>query len=479
MRISFFIISFTCLSIYCSGQDKSSDTFHADSSLAHASVSLCVANANTGEIVIDYNSGLSLTPASIMKLITSSAAIELLGPDYTFKTRLGYTGSVTKRWGRLRGNIIITGGGDPALGSKYFPGYYSDFLDGWVREIKKTGIKRIKGKVIADDSYFDYLPVPSKWLWEDEGNYYGAGAYGISVFDNTYEIHLRTSTSVFPPLITRVIPDECKGALLNYLVAEGTADNGYVFAAPYSSNGYLAGQIPVNRVDFVLKASITDPPLVLSTMLTRKLKDAGIKISGTPSTVRSEQDFLPGNIIPVTETISPPLAEIIDTLNHISVNLFAEHLIKELGKQFRNNGSTAAGAEVICEFLKNAGVDTNGMFIEDGSGLSPLDAINTRELVKLLVYMRNKGKYFTEFFSSLPEAGKNGTLKKAFTDPVFNSQLRAKSGSMTRVRSFAGYFTTKTGKQMIFSIIINNYSGPSKNIISEIEENIRELILNN
>ena len=131
------------------------------------------------------------------------------------------------------------------------------------------------------------------------------------------------------------------------------------------------------------------------------------------------------------------------------------------------------------EFLKNSGIDTNGMFIEDGSGMSPLNAINTRELVRLLIYMKNNGKHFPEYFSSLPDAGKEGTLKNIFKDPVFDSRLKAKSGSMTRVRSYAGYFTTKSGKKMVFSIIINNFSGPSKNIVSEIEDNIRDLISKN
>jgi D-alanyl-D-alanine carboxypeptidase/D-alanyl-D-alanine-endopeptidase (penicillin-binding protein 4) len=160
------------------------------------------------------------------------------------------------------------------------------------------------------------------------------------------------------------------------------------------------------------------------------------------------------------------------------VNLFAEHLIKEMGKKFKNKGSTEAGSEVITEFLYNSGININGLFIEDGSGLSPLNAVNTRELVRLLVFMKKKGKYFNDFYSSLPDAGKNGTLKNYFKDPVFDSRLKAKSGSMTRVRSFAGYFTTKSGKEMVFSIIINNYSGPVKVITSGIEENIKELILN-
>jgi D-alanyl-D-alanine carboxypeptidase/D-alanyl-D-alanine-endopeptidase (penicillin-binding protein 4) len=119
------------------------------------------------------------------------------------------------------------------------------------------------------------------------------------------------------------------------------------------------------------------------------------------------------------------------------------------------------------------------MFIEDGSGLSPMNSVNTRELVHLLVYMKNRGKYFTQYYSSFPDAGKDGTLKNYFKDPLFDSRLKAKSGSMTRVRSYAGYFTTLSGKTMVFSIIINNFSGPSKKIISGIEDNIRELISNN
>jgi D-alanyl-D-alanine carboxypeptidase/D-alanyl-D-alanine-endopeptidase (penicillin-binding protein 4) len=476
MRRIFFFIVFTFLNVSLFSQQKSSESFTGDSSMVNASVSLCVADAENGDVLIDSNSGISLTPASVMKLITTAAALELLGPEYTFKTMIGYTGTLNKRWGRLKGNIIITGGGDPALGSKYFPDQYKDFIGKWAAEIKKLGIKRIKGRVIADDSYYDYQPVPGKWLWEDTGNYYGAGAFGISVFDNTYEIHFRTYFENSIPVIKEIIPGECSSELSNLLTASGTSDEGYVFAAPYSSKGWIAGTIPFNRDDFVLKASISNPPLLLARMVTDKLKANGIKITGNPSAIRTEKNYIPEKVMPITEISSPRLAEIIEVLNHESVNLFAEHLIKELGKKFKNDGSTASGAKVITEFLKNSGIDTNGMFIEDGSGLSPLDAINTRELVRLLVFMKSKGKYFSEYYASLPDAGKEGTLKNYFKDPIFDTRLKAKSGSMTRVRSFAGYFTTKSGKKMVFSIIINNYSGPSKKIVTEIEDNIRDLI---
>jgi D-alanyl-D-alanine carboxypeptidase/D-alanyl-D-alanine-endopeptidase (penicillin-binding protein 4) len=156
--------------------------------------------------------------------------------------------------------------------------------------------------------------------------------------------------------------------------------------------------------------------------------------------------------------------------------MYAEHLTKELGKVYKNNGSTDSGVAVIKEFLAAADVNTGGMFIEDGSGLSPLDAINSKALVNLLWYMKKNGKFYNEYLSSLPDAGKEGTLKNCFRDPVFDSRLAIKSGSMTRVRSYAGYIKTISGNDLIFSIIVNNYSGPSQKIISYIEEIIKEII---
>jgi D-alanyl-D-alanine carboxypeptidase/D-alanyl-D-alanine-endopeptidase (penicillin-binding protein 4) len=145
-----------------------------------------------------------------------------------------------------------------------------------------------------------------------------------------------------------------------------------------------------------------------------------------------QQSYINVNIQPVTEVYSPPLKDIIEVLNHESVNLYAEHLIKELGKVFRLKGSTESGVEVVYEFLKKAGINTEGMFIEDGSGLSPLDAVNAKELTRLLYFMKRQGKCFDELYASLPDAGKEGTLKNYFKDLLFESRLVAKSGSMNQ-----------------------------------------------
>ena len=471
------IILLLFIPLFLAGQEKALNLLMADSSMKSSSVSICILNAVNGEAVFEFHADQSLMPASVLKLVTSSAALELLGPDYRFKTKIGYTGDFNKRTGRLTGDLVIKGGGDPALGSEYFKDHYSNFLKNWIIEIKKMGIEKIAGRVIVDDSWYDYQPVPAKWLWEDAGNYYGAGTYGLSVFDNKFEIHFRTLGEGSIPEITGIIPDQCKSELSNLLIASGDTDEGYVFSAPYNKYKWIAGSIPVNREDFVLKASITDPPLLLAELFDNMLDSAGIDIAGSPSTVRIEKIPAVNEPVIISEISSPALREIIEVLNHESINLYAEHLLKEIGRKFNNRGTCDAGIEVLYRFLKESGVNSTGMFFEDGSGLSPLNAVTSRSLSEILLFMKSKAKYFSDFYNSLPYAGREGTLKNYFRNPVFNSNLRAKSGSITRVRSYAGYFRTLSGNEMVFSILINNYSGPSERIITGIDDILMETIM--
>lgn len=476
-KVSFILLLFLHQFIY--GQEKALESLLADSSMAGASVSICILNTSDNISAFEFNSEKSLTPASIQKLITAAAALELLGDDYIFTTQAGFSGTIDKRTATLSGNIILKGGGDPSLGSEYFTDHYGNFAGKWITAFKNAGIKKVKGSVVTDDSRYDYQPVPSLWVWEDIGNYYGAGVYGLSVFDNSFEIHFRTSGAGSVPVITSVNPEICMPQFSNMLTASGTTDKGYVFSAPYNNYTWMAGTIPINQTDFILRASITDPPLILAKIISQMLDSAGIATTGEPSTTRIMKQPVDNNFNVVDLVKSPPLRDIIKIMNHESVNLYAEHLVKELGKTLKNNGTTAAGIEVIRKFLSDHGIDTGGIFIEDGSGLSPRNAITSKGMAELLSFMKKDSQKFGAFYNSLPEAGKTGTLKYYFKDTAFDSNLRAKSGSMTRVRSYAGYFKTRTGKEMTFCIIVNNFSGSHQRIISGIEEILRETIIRN
>lgn len=449
--------------------------FLNDPSFANASISFIVTDASGNDTILEHDSGRSLKPASVLKLIVTAAALEKLGPEHTFRTTLGYTGKISKR-GKLTGDIVITGGGDPAFASSNFPEYYKEFPDEWISGIKAIGIKKIKGRVITDDSYFDYLPIPAKWLWEDAGNYYGAGVYGASVYDNTRQIHLNTTGAI--PVITSLSPGDSRLEFSNRLKAEGTSDKGYVFEAPYSNSGWLAGTVPANKEDFILKASISDPPLLLAEIFNESLINSGIKISGDPTTTRHEKKNISATATTISTITSPPLDSLLVILNHESVNLYAETLLKELGKKLRNEGSFESGIRAEYDFLREAGVDTTGLFLVDGSGLSPVNGTTAGNLASLLIYMSSRGKYFPEYLNSLPEAGREGTLRRYFQDPAFAGTTRAKSGSMTRVKSYAGYITTMSGRKLVFAMIINNFTCPPARVNQLFEEVLKELIMN-
>ena len=251
---SLFLILFIISVTICSAQQQEISKLLADSSMAHASVSISIIDAATGDMIAGNDPDRSLTQASLMKLITTAASIELLGSDHTFKTVLAYSGTIKKSSGILDGDIIIKGGGDPALGSEYFPAHYGNFIEKWADEISRLGIKKIKGRVVSDDSYFDYQPAPSNWTWEDIGQYYGTGVYGVSAFDNTLKIHFKTGREGSVPLLTGIEPAGAVIEFRNYLKAWGSKDEGYVFTAPYGGSGWIAGSIPCQKEDFVLKA---------------------------------------------------------------------------------------------------------------------------------------------------------------------------------------------------------------------------------
>jgi D-alanyl-D-alanine carboxypeptidase/D-alanyl-D-alanine-endopeptidase (penicillin-binding protein 4) len=169
-KLVFIVLLFKTLNINC--QEGAVMKLLTDSAMLHASVSIKIINAEDGGTLFEYNSQKCLIPASVQKLITTAAALEILGPEFRFKTSLGYTGDFDRKTGVLTGNIVITGGGDPALGSSYFADHYGNFMQDWITSVKKLGIKKIEGRVISDDSKYDFQPVPAKWLWEDLGNYY-------------------------------------------------------------------------------------------------------------------------------------------------------------------------------------------------------------------------------------------------------------------------------------------------------------------
>jgi D-alanyl-D-alanine carboxypeptidase/D-alanyl-D-alanine-endopeptidase (penicillin-binding protein 4) len=460
-------------------QETDIKTFFPDSVFGGASITLTVADLNTGEVLCSIDPGRALTPASVNKLVSTSAALEILGADYRFLTVIGYKGERNRRGNVLTGDLIIKGGGDPALGSERFSEHYGDIVINIATAIEEAGIKRIKGRIISDETIYDFSPASTRWSWGDLGNYYGAGPYGLSVFDNTLKIHMSTGERGSVPLIFKLDPFIKDLVLKSYLISEGTSDRGYVYSAPYNSYAWISGFVPENREEFVLKASIPDPPMVLANMVLDELQSRGIAVTGGAGTTRTVHDVTEGELQTIFEIASPPLSDIIHILTHESVNLYAEHMLKQLGYESSGKGTVSSGVEAIRGFLDSTGIQHSGIFIEDGSGLASRNGLTSKFMTDLIRYMLLNGNNPDIFRNSLPPAGEAGTMKSYFRDPVFMGNLRAKTGTLSRVRGYAGVFSAASGKEYAFCILVNNYMGPLSNVNRCIEELFMYLLINN
>ena len=435
--------------------------------LNHASIAFCMVDSKTGKVILEKNAGQSMAPASNMKLLTTATALEKLGPDFQFSTKLAYRGEI--RNDTLKGDLIIVGGGDPALGSHYFKNNYFNpfFLEQWSRTLRRAKIKYIQGNLIADVSIFDDRSIPSTWIWEDMGNYYGAGPSALNIYDNTVTIHFFSPT--IPDRQTTILKTtpEVPGMSFKNEVKSSLeqSDEAYVYGSPNDFHRIIRGTIPRDKSDFRVKASVPDPPLLILNQFKQRLSADSVELAGSLQVLH--QPVLPADSI-LAITFSPSLRQIIDVTNHESVNLFAETLLKYMAYTEGSPGTTQNGIRLVSEFWKNKGIATDGLCMMDGSGLSRFNMVTPRQITQLLLYMKNRSKYGKAFFESLP-AAPNGTLWYFHAANFPDSSLRAKSGSMTRIRCFSGSLTTVHHKEILFSIMLNNFSCSQSSAIAAIE----------
>lgn len=465
----FLVLSFLFFSTFLFGQsafEKQLQRFTELPDYRNALVGIHVADLETGKTVFELNSGKLLIPASVLKVITSASALEILGPEYRFITSVGYSGKIVN--GTLHGNLILIGGGDPALGSEYFKDHYfaPHFLETWAKQIRAAGIKRIQGNLVLDGSLYDSEKIPRTWIWEDIGNYYGAGASAFTVYDNQFRISFRSPAKAGLP--TEMISAYPKVIGLNFqnevLSSDINSDQAYVFGSPIDGNRVIRGTIPKNRRAFTIKASNPFPERLLADDFLKHLTNEGVFLKGQ---IVFEK-VLTGAFNQVFITESPTLVEMVKVLNYESVNLFAEHLVKQIAAEKTGVGNRETGLQLILEFWENKGLDTWQLFMEDGSGLSHFNAVSPSFLTSVLGFMVKTSKNSTNFSESLPTAGQ-GTLHHFSSLNFPEKTLRAKSGSMTRVRCYVGYIHSKSGNYRTFSMMVNHFSGSHQKLISELE----------
>jgi D-alanyl-D-alanine carboxypeptidase/D-alanyl-D-alanine-endopeptidase (penicillin-binding protein 4) len=467
----FFLMTLATINV--SGQQEVMDSILADTTLTGTSYSFCFADALTGEIIFSHDAERNLASASVMKLYPTSVALSLLGPCYYYTTTLLLSGDLNSKRGILDGDVIIAGGGDPALGSALFREHYGNVIENWVQALKDAGIRRINGRVAAGESIYDFNPAPPGWEWGDLGYYYGAGVYDININDNKFNIYLSGRSEGEPAVIDSVESFGLGITIINSLLSSGTSNRSELYVAPYASTATLTGSVPADTIT-VFRASIPDPPMALVRRLDAALRAAGIVIKGEPESVRLDPEEKKSVAIAVVN--SPPLAEIIKVTNHESVNMYAEAIRKHLGYEILGEGTFRAGSSVIRHFLDSIGCEPYEAVMLDGSGLTANNNISALMTVRLLVHMHNS-KYADAFISSLPMGALSGTMKNYFRDELFQGKVVAKTGTIASAKSFAGYFTTNSGRKVAFTTFANGFTVSSRKITDNMEKIVREIMI--
>lgn len=419
--------------------DKSTKELMDSSEAIATNLSFYVSDEN-GNLIYDYHGNKGLSTASTQKIFTAAAALETLGKNYTYKTTSGYSGSIAG--GVLKGNLFISSNGDPTLGSWRYEAYKPEsFKKKFIEAIKNAGISKISGDLIIDDSYFDHQTIPGGWPWDDLGNYYGAGVWGVNWRENQFDVTINgTDFKSFSYPLEGV-------KWLNELKAAGSSDQSLIFTAPHSKVALINGTLPAGKA-ITVSGATPNPPLQLGIEAKQWLKESGVELSGNVVTnAQLEIDGKQPVKIPKTNVIftyqSPTLDKIVYWFLRKSINFYGETLIKTLGQEKKGNPSFKSGIAYLTEFWKSKGINPNMINFADGSGLSPQNYVAAKAEVQALLYAQ-KQAWFGAYYEGFPTQD-NG--------------MKMKSGTMRDTKSFAGYHTAKDGKKYVFSIIINNYQG--------------------
>jgi len=428
---------------------KAFQQFETDSQLKHAISSLYIIDAKTGQVVFDKNSQVGLAPASTQKIITSVTAFELLGKDYRYKTEFGILKEGNKTM------LYIMPSGDPTFGSWR-----------WEYTQEEKVLTNLKNAIAGENingftiynSWKLQHSIPDGWIWQDIGNYYGAGASLVNWRENQYDIVLKSDKQIND----RVDIVDIKPTLYYYTrisllssAKGGIVDNAYNYFPTKENFLTIKGTIPVNEDKFKISGSFPNPEAQFLSLLKATLKK---NINDTSSWTVAYHDKEIDNLKPLYTFYSPSLDSIIYWFNKKSINLYGEALIKTFAYEKQGFGSTDSGVAIVKKFWKQKGLDEDELNMYDGSGLSPLNRVTTHAQVEILKYAKTKD-WFQYFYNSLPDY--NG--------------MKMKSGTISDVKGFCGYHKAKDGKEYIFSFLVNNYRGKTSGVVQKMYKVLDEL----
>jgi len=453
--------------------------------IAPALVAVKVASLDTGALLFEENAGKMLRPASNMKLYTIAAALDRLSPDYRFRTSV-YSVSRPDASGVLKGDLIIYGRGDPSLSKRFYQDDPLKAMDELAANIASAGVRRVEGDMVGDETYFAGAPMGSGWEWEDLTWDYGAEVSALTVNDNTVQLIVKPSTTLYAPCIVTTNPQTSVLSILNHTTTSpaGTKRNLVVYRAPGSNVLEVGGSLPLGGVEYSDDVGLSHPAMLFVETLRAALARRGVVVTGRlktnnaqtllpdrPPPIEVASGQAPGStstsvpLIEIASRLSPPFSEIAARTLKPSQNLYTELILRTLGKVVPRpvtaigdppRTSEEAGLEVVKAFLQEVGIDDRTIVRTDGSGLSRNDMVTADATLQLLTFM-SRHRYSEAFRNALPIAGVDGTLRSRMRGTPAAGNVRAKTGTLSSAISLSGYVNSAAGERLVFSIMVNNF----------------------
>jgi len=414
---------------------------------------VCLPEGNT---LYQKNADSLFVAASNNKLITTAAALHFLGPEYKFRTTLYATGTRHKN-GLLDGDILLRGGGDPNISGRFYNGDTTAVFRRMIKELKKLGIKRVRGSVIGDDTFFDRQYVHPDWKNERLDRWYAAPSSALALNDNCINFVVSPGPKAGSAAKIRIAPLTRYVKIYNKCITTNSRKRHLINVSRQKGSNVITitGRFYIKAGPYKNYVAVHQPSLYAVTVFKEEMVRQGIKVDGGVRLVKDAAEFrkVKKKKVCVYES---SLLDAIKIANKRSQNFYAEQILKTLGAEMKGSGSFDGGRRAVQDFLSEVGIDRRDYSFRDGSGLSNKNAFSPDHLARVLEYMY-RHKFSAQYLDSLAVAGTDGSLRKRMGYAPLKGNVFAKTGSLPSngVHALSGYVRCKGGKMVAFSILFN------------------------
>jgi len=435
--------------------------FIDDDKLDGAFVGVLVKDILADSVIYSHNSDLRFSTASNLKLFTSAAAIELLDPDYQFKTSFYINGIISKK-GELKGDLVIAGGGDPLISGR-FRESITEILGFWSDSLTAKGVKKVKGDLVIDNTFFESDILAPGWSHDDLTYWYACPISALSFNDNCVDLHVYPAKKIGTECLITIQPQTDYIEIINNTTTRGAGlDNTLDFYRyPGTNTVEFFGGIAIDDTNGVIDyVSVDNPNLYCANVFRDIMNENGINIKG--HIINIDLNDLPSkykyeNLTRLFDWRSESMSLVISVINKNSQNFFAEQTLKTIGAEICGSGSFKASTKIVRNWLESISITAEDVSYYDGSGLSYMNLAKPSAIIKLLDYMHSSPN-FEIYYKSLAIPGVDRSVRRRMADHPLAEMMRTKTGSIANTRTFAGYLTTGNGRLMAFSIMVNDHS---------------------